>query len=240
MNYEDSKRIFNEVQKKGLSINHACEIGVFLPETSNIIDFINDENVNKISLVEPNPRIVKKIKEFFKDKTNIDLYPIAIHEYNGVLNLFEAEASTFAEGLPSSPAMINDQYEKQEVKKIETECKLFSEIDKGDIDLLSIDTEGCEWYAVKTMVSRPKIISIETHGKFYTNPFIKEIKNWMSVEGYEEWYKTKSDTVYFKKGVFELESTEKKNLRSMNFYISLRKAKRVFYFKRTLKKLFKK
>lgn len=240
MNYEDSKRIFNEVQNKGLKINHACEIGVFLPETSNIIDFINDEGVEKISLVEPNPRIVEKIKDYFKGKTNIKLYPIAIHEYNGTLNLFEAEASTFAEGLPSSPAMINDQYEKQDVKKIETECKLFSEIDPGDIDLLSIDTEGCEWYALKTMVSRPQIISIETHGKFYTNPFIKQIRSWLSKEGYEEWYKTKSDTVYFKTGALELEAREKKSLRSMNFYIAFRKAKRVFYLKRTFKKLIRK
>ena len=232
MNYESSKRIYNAIRGKKIEVNHACEIGVFLPETSNIIDFINDDQVKDISLVEPNPRLVQKIKEFFRNKTNIKLYPFAIHEYNGMLTLFEAEASTFADGLPSSPALINDQYEKEDAKKLEIECKLFSEVDSGSIDLLSIDTEGCEWYALKTMISRPKVISIETHGKFYTNPFIGEIKNWIRKEGYDVWYKTKSDTVFYKKTLFIISFSERIKLTLMNLYLQLRRAKRIFYLKK--------
>jgi hypothetical protein len=46
--------------------------------------------------------------------------------------------------------------------------------------LLSVDTEGCEWYALKNLKSRPKVISLETHGKYYTNAYIKEILNGLS------------------------------------------------------------
>ena len=235
MDYQDSKKIYTKVLEKKLRIAHACEIGVFLPETSNIVDFIQDGV--RATLIEPNPRIVEKIKAFFEGSTNVTLHPVAIHEYNGTLNLFEAEASTFAEGLPASPAMVNDRYEKKSAKKIMTECMLFSDIDVGDIDLLSIDTEGCEWYALKTMVSRPSIISIETHGKFYLNPFLSQIEDWLNREHYRIWYKTKSDSVYFRKGILELSKGEKIELLKMNLYLFLRRAKRFFHFRRGKKRL---
>ena len=236
MNYQASKRLYRKVIGKEIDIHHACEIGVFLPETSNIIDFIYDYWVEKVMLVEPNPRVVKKIKAYFKGRKKITLYPIAIHEYNGTLDLFEAEASTFADGLPSSPALINDLYDKTDTKKITIECKLFSEIDPGDIDLLSIDTEGCEWYAIKTMVSRPKVISVETHGKFYVNPYLKEIRGWMKENGYRIWYKTKSDTVFYQETALKTSTGEQFMLMLMNIYIAFRKAKQVVYFKRYFRK----
>jgi len=37
---------------------------------------------------------------------------------------------------------------------------------------------------LKHLVSRPKVISIETHGKYYLNPFLTEITQWMEREGY--------------------------------------------------------
>ena len=226
MSFQSYKKIYKKVFRKNILVKHACEIGVFLPQTSNVIDFINDKKVAHITLVEPNPSIVEHIKDYFKDKNNITFHPFAIHEYNGSLTLFEAGASTFANGLPNSPALVNDAYQKDEVKKIEVECKLFSEIDDGTIDLLSIDTEGCEWYALKTMLSRPKIISLETHGKFYVNPFIQQIKHWIRQENYKVWYKTNSDTIYIKKDLFFLTVMDKIKLCIMNGYIVFRRVKK--------------
>ncbi len=235
MNYNESKEIYKRISNIGMQISHACEVGVYLPKTSNVIDFIHNDATEKITLVEPNPRIVKEIKKEFEGIEKVQLHPVAIHEYNGTLSLFEVEASTFADGLPASPATINDQFKKKDLKKIETRCQLFSEIDSKDIDLLSIDTEGCEWYVLKTMTSRPKVISIETHGKFYVNPYLGKIKKWIQTNGYQPWYKTRSDTVYIKSNLSKRSFGDVLELFFMDLWIILRRAKKVFYFKRYFK-----
>lgn len=229
MNFKKNKEIFRKVKEKNIEIQCVCEVGVYLPETSNIIDFIAEGR--KTILVEPNPPAIEAIKSYFKDFSNITLYPFAIYKHNGKLVLSNAEASTFVSELPASPALINDKYKPDSTKNVEVDCRLFSEIDEGDIDLLSVDTEGCEWYVLETMKSRPKILSIETHGKFYVNPFIENLNQWIISNGYKEWYKDKSDTVFFKIGTFNLSLIEKIQLFSMNFYIKMRRAKRIFYNK---------
>ena len=51
-------------------------------------------------------------------------------------------------------------------------------------DVIFIDIEGSEWFVRKNMISRPNVVSIETHGALYVNPFKNEINNWMKAEGY--------------------------------------------------------
>jgi FkbM family methyltransferase len=194
-----------------------------MPETSNVFDFINDGI--KTWLVEPDKDSLKKIYEVFKNK-NVVIYPFAIYDYNGKIELIQRSASTFVKDLPSSPAIVNDSYKIDENDAFEVGCKVFSDIDNGEIDLLSVDTEGCEWYILKNMKSRPKIISLETHGKFYTNPFIINIKEWISFNGYKIWYKTKSDTVYYKNHELIVSISEKIGLLVMNLHIAFRKLKR--------------
>ena len=183
MNSKSDKLIHRKVSSRSIPIQKVCEVGVYLPETSNIIDFIKQGK--ETILIEPEPNSIQAIESYFQNYNNVTLVPVAIYKYNGILTLSKAEASTFVSDLPASPALINDHYQIDDKKNIDVECKLFSTIDKGDIDLLSIDTEGSEWYVLSTMISRPKIISIETHGKFYINPFLKEIKNWLIENDYE-------------------------------------------------------
>jgi FkbM family methyltransferase len=227
MNYSENKTIYIKIKRKKVEIQNVCEVGVYLPETSNVIDFIR-EGKNS-TLVEPNPPAIEAINNFFKGYNNIQLYPFAIYNYNGKLVLSNAEASTFVAELPASPALTNDNYKIKDSKNVEVECRLFSEIDNGDYDFLSVDTEGCEWYVLETMKSRPKVISIETHGKFYTNPFIDKIENWIKQNDYKIWYKDKSDTVYIKNGLFALSIKEKFALLFINTRLKLRMAKKFFY-----------
>jgi len=224
MNSKSDKLIYRKVSSRSIPIQKVCEVGVYLPETSNIIDFIKQGK--ETILIEPEPNSIQAIKSYFQNYNNVTLVPVAIYKYNGTLTLSKAEASTFVSDLPTSPALINDHYQIDDKKNIDVECKLFSAIDKGDIDLLSIDTEGSEWYVLSTMISRPKIISIETHGKFYLNPFLKEIKNWLIENDYEVWFKDKSDTVSCRKGLINLSLKEKVNLRLTNFYLWLRRNKK--------------
>lgn len=200
MNSQPGKVIYRKLKARGISFAHVCEVGVYLPEYSNIIDFIKDGI--RSTLVEADPVTVEKIKEFYRDY-NIEVFGVAIFDYNGTIKLSRADASTFVSSLPSSPALMNDRYKITEDETFEVPCRIFSDIDDGTIDLLSVDIEGSEWYVIKNLVSRPGVISVETHGKAYTNPFINEILGWMEKNEYITWYKDLSDTIFIKKGLFE-------------------------------------
>lgn len=192
-------RLYKKLQRKNIRFSHVCEVGVYHPEYSNIIDFIR-EGI-KTTLVEADPESVKKIRNFFSGD-NVHIFPVAVWDYDGVISFSKAKASTFVSSLTQSPALVNDKYEIKESETFEAECRQFSSIDDGTIELLSADIEGAEWYVLKTMQSRPKIISIETHGKYYTNPFISQIKQWMDEQQYLLWYKDRSDSVYVRKDIF--------------------------------------
>jgi hypothetical protein len=76
MNYKQNKTIYKKIKRKKIEINNVCKVGVYLPVTSNIVDFIFDGK--DATLVEPNPPAIEAIKVFFKEYKNIQLYPFAI------------------------------------------------------------------------------------------------------------------------------------------------------------------
>ncbi len=223
-----SNILYLKVKSKNIPIDCVCEVGVYFPETSNILDFINEGK--KSILVEPDPNNIKKIKYYFSDNKNIELYPLAVFSHKGTLSLSRAGASTFVSMLEKSPAIVNDYYKVEESNNFEVECVTFDEIDNSEIDLLSIDTEGAEWHVLKNMISRPKIVSVETHGKFYTNPNLKKIKQWIKENNYSIWFKTQSDSVFIKNGTFKISSSEKINLYLMNTRLFLTKSKKYIFW----------
>lgn len=208
-----------------MRVSHVCEIGVFSPERSNVLDFITKERT-RATLVEPDPERIVAIKKFFAAYPAIQLFPYAIYDYTGTLELAQRGESTFATALPFSPAVVNDSYQVRKEDTFSVACKRFDEIDDGTIDLLHIDTEGCEWFVLKYLKSRPGIISLETHGKSYSNPFLPEISDWMAENNYKRWYISKSDSVYYKQGIFEVTGWEMIKLRLMDAYIKFRKLRK--------------
>jgi len=221
MRAKTNKVIYRKCKNRKLSFRHVCEVGVYLPQVSNIIDFINDQV--RTTLVEPDPKNVKAINAYFKNFTNITLFPVAVFDHSGTLELVQREASTYVGSLEASPALVNDHYIPDAKDKFTVACKTFDEIDDGTIDLLSVDTEGCEWYVIKNMKSRPNVVSIETHGKLYVNAFYPEITAWIKQHDYIEWYKDNSDTVYIKKGLFDLTLVEKIALSFKGFKLACRR-----------------
>ncbi|MEM9834805.1 MAG: FkbM family methyltransferase [Bacteroidota bacterium] len=188
------RKIYKKCNAKKFRPQHVAEIGVYKPEESNILDFINDGI--RTTLVEAHPTYVALGQKFFQDNDNITIHPVAVYDQEGEIDLLHQTASTFLEVVNQSPTIVNDYYRPSDNDRFTVKCTRFSNIDDGTIDLLSIDIEGAEWYAIKHLVSSPAIISVETHGKRYTNPFITEIKEWMKNKGYVAWYKDNSDTVY--------------------------------------------
>jgi len=100
-------QLYRKLQAKNIALKHVCEVGVYLPETSNVIDFI--KNNIKATLVEADPNIAKQIQEYYKPY-NVTVIPCAVWDINGTLTLSRAASSTFATELHHTPALINDGY----------------------------------------------------------------------------------------------------------------------------------
>ena len=216
--------LYQRVRAKGFRPSHVAEIGVWHPDASNIHGYIQDDV--RTTLVEPDPESINLIKDAFNNKRNVSLHEIAVCDFNGEVDLCKRSSSTFVSNLPYSPALINDDCDIQETERFTADAKLFSEIDDGTIELISIDTEGSEWFAIKNMVSRPAVISIETHGGMYTNPYLKELIKWMQDNHYTLWYKDKSDSVFVLNNVVSVTFADRLRLLKSNFNIILKSFKK--------------
>ncbi|MCS6967869.1 MAG: FkbM family methyltransferase [Cytophagales bacterium] len=202
MNFSREKLLYRKLKGKGFYPAHVAEVGVYLPQTSNVINYI--QQGVRTTLVEANPYYAQIIKDYFAGHCHVTLHQVAIYDREGTIDLHYCAASSFVSTLETSPAIANDTYQKCDADKFTVPAKKFDSIDDGTIDLLSIDIEGCEWYVLKHMKSRPAVISVETHGKHYVNPFISEILHWMEKNGYQLWYKDSNDSVYIRQGLFEI------------------------------------
>ena len=216
--------LYRRLKEKGLRPSHVAEIGVWHPQTSNIYQYIQDGI--RTTLVEPDPNSIALIKSQFADYDNVTLYECALCDFNGQVELCQRQSSTFISALPVSPALVNDDYDIKQTDKFTAEARLFSEIDDGTIDLLSVDTEGSEWFVIKHMTSRPVVISIETHGGMYVNPYMNKLQQWMDEHNYILWYKDKSDSVFVLSGTISVSIIDRIRLRISNLTIAYRAGKK--------------
>lgn len=218
-------QLFEKLSARQLTFEHVCEVGVYVPKTSNIRDFI--EAGVRATLVEADPEIAEQVRAAFAPY-HATVHAVAVWDTDGTLKLSRAASSTFATELPTSPALENDRYRISEANTFEVPCVQFSTLDDGSIDLLSIDIEGGEWYVLKHLRSRPKVLSIETHGKYYTNPFITEITTWLQAHNYELWYKDGSDSVYIQQGLFAVSLADELATKQAEMLTGWKKIKRIF------------
>ena len=198
--------LFKKISEKQLVISKAVEVGVYHPHTSKIIDFIN-ANIPSI-LVEADPLSVERILDYFKNR-NVTVYPYAMWDEEKLVTLFRVGASTFVSDIGHSPAKTNDHYVENNKDSFTVESKRFSSIDSGDFDLLTIDIEGAEWYVLKHLISRPKIINIELRADRYSNPFMMEIIEWLRTNNYTLWYHDDTDSVYYRDDIMNLDIRER-------------------------------
>ncbi len=203
-------KFYQTVKQKGFTPKVVAEVGVWHPNTSNVYSYIEDGI--KTILVEPDPKSIELIKNKWNKKSNVKLYEVALCDFEGEIKLCQRESSTFVSSLPDSPALANDNCNIEESEEFTAQAMKFSTIDDGTIDLISIDTEGSEWFVIKNMISRPTIISIETHGGVYVNPYLNELKTWMNENNYVLWFKDKSDSTYVLKNKIDVTLFDKINL----------------------------
>ena len=204
---------------RGFTPKHVAEVGVWHPQTSNVRGYIHQGI--RTTLVEPDPESIALIRKEWPGD-NLSLHEVAIFERNGELELCKRAASTFVKSLTSSPTLVNDDFDLNSAETFTVRAQVFNEIDDGSIDLISIDTEGSEWYVLQNMLSRPAVISVETHGGMYINPNIEKINNWMMENGYVIWYKDNSDSVYVQADRIPVSAQDKVLLFLKNIRLALR------------------
>lgn len=185
--------LYAAVTGAGITVQHACEVGVYLPETSNVLGWI--EAGARTTLIECDPVIVDRLRARFGDLPQVRIHDVAVADAVGTLTLYRTGASTFGANVDRSPAVVNDAYQPAEADAFTVHCVPFDQLDDGTIDVLSVDIEGAEWHVLKHLRSRPAVISLETHGRRYVNPHLREIESWAGENGYGAWYRDASDTV---------------------------------------------
>lgn len=148
-------------------------------ETDGVPDY-------QIMMFEPHPMYHRMLDEAGGYKPNVELYNVAIGDEEGEMKLIDAATSSHLEGV-SSPIKQKDKtdeltgWDRPTGDVYNVKVEKISKYDKGDIDYLRVDTEGNEWFALKHLISRPKIIVVETHNNeaTYINPYLYEIQEWM-------------------------------------------------------------
>ena len=76
------------------------------------------------------------------------------------------------------------------------------------------------------MTSRPAVISIETHGGMYVNPYMNKLQQWMNDNNYKIWYKDKSDSVFVLSSTISVSLIDKIRLFYSNLTIVYRAGKK--------------
>jgi len=222
--------LYKKCRSAGLRPMHVAEVGVHLPEMSNVLDFIR-EGI-RTTLVEPDPAMGRRIRTYFADQPLVTLHEVAASDEMGTIELVQRGPSTFMRQLALSPALANDQYTIRPEDCFTVAAVPFSQLDDGTIDLLSVDIEGGEWFVVKHLRSRPAVISLETHSKFYDNPFLPQILGWMARNQYRIWYKDDTDTVFIRTDAWPATVSETLRLRLTEGRLSTYRA-----WKRALRRL---
>lgn len=185
-----------------------AEVGTFDAGHLQSLPFVFDRQC-RLYLFEPNPECVRDLRSVFAKADNVEITEVAIGDEYGQADLLipratpgnpNAASSAFLEGV-SSPYIARESAGNNEnMDSVRVEVVPFSEFDPGDIEALHVDTEGNEWKVIKTLISRPKLISLEMFGKFgYENANKTLIEEWMNDNGYQEYLVGKNDIIYVKK-----------------------------------------
>ena len=86
MSKSGGKVLFERLALKDYAPAHVAEVGVYLPQTSNVLGFAMTGV--RTTLVEPNPRIGERIAAYFRGRNNVTLHQVAIFDRDGEIELY--------------------------------------------------------------------------------------------------------------------------------------------------------
>lgn len=152
---------------------------------------------SKVQIIEPHPNHVAATRFVYKNMPNVEIHGVAIWKEMGTIRLYDNGLSSFVDGI-HSPAVVNDGFDPEGKSGFIVDARTFDEFDDGTIDMIEIDMEGGEWYAMEKMASRPYFITIEMEYNSYRNPHFDDISEWMITNGYDLFQKHDANHTYKK------------------------------------------
>lgn len=172
-----------------------CEVGVGPIEMSYGRLMWDRPDIHMI-MFEPLPRYYEANRLAANGRPNVELYNVAIGDEVGRLSLYDEGTSSSLVGVASPFAQHHGSDRGAPV--VEVDVRRISDYDRGDIDILRVDTEGNEFACLKHLVSRPKQIVVEIYNDLatYINPHLFEIEEWCAAEGYRKTAIQDSDFIY--------------------------------------------
>lgn len=173
---------------EGLTI---CEVGVGEYSKCHTKSFIGTENT--LILVEALPMFNREIQGRVKNEKNVIHHQLAVADTVGVIEFNAFDIESHIKGVESVA-----QARRRDCSTIEIPCTTFNTLDPGNIDVLFIDIEGAEYFVLKHLISRPKILRIEINIPGFTNSFEAEIATWLSENGYKQTDIIGSDIIYIR------------------------------------------
>jgi FkbM family methyltransferase len=178
----------------------------------------------EVYLFDPIKRYVDEINQHIQQIKckNAQIIQCCLYDYDGKIEIWNNGEAPMIKGLDGPNIKNNDPktleqylisakgYNKDNQGKTEREesisvdCFKISKFDKGNIDILMVDTEGSEWFILKHMISRPMFIFIEMSTEGYTNPHIDEITEWLNKNNYIKYGQLAADWLLIRKDIADL------------------------------------
>jgi FkbM family methyltransferase len=183
--FDDSLNVFCEV---GSHFYYNCRLVRQMKQGKNVI------------IVEPLPQCVEDIQSHTKDLPNVTIHQAAVADFNG-------EETMYTDDMLASFA---DSVKRDDIDSIRTfnnpikvKAIKFSEVDPGDIDVLLADCEGSEKYMLNHLLSKPKLIMVESAPTGFTKEKKEELDQWFEDNGYVYLEHYDNDDVFLSKGFAE-------------------------------------
>lgn len=175
------------------------EIGVGDARGVSTLELI--KNGASAIVFEPNRGFYDNIVADLGETQGLTIVNVGIYHTPGIQKFYDKWACTFIGDLYDySGAKIQDKYEKDEKDSFLCSVDTIDHYDFGDVDLLCMDCESCEWFVLEKLRSRPTIIQIETHS-FYSayEPFnIEKIREWFNDNDYSLFAINEGDSIFVK------------------------------------------
>jgi len=192
------------------TVGHAVEVGSSYPYQSQFRDEIlrvNSEicmveighrkplpswHPTTFSLIDVRQEVCATLSYSFGHFENVKIYNIGISDTTGTKKMIWKDGSTYEDGVLSPNVQNFSEGDGRPQAEFTAKCFSFGDVDTGNIGLLAADVEGNEYYVIKTMKSRPIIITLELYTleygtmskSQYMNPYIDEISQWMNENYY--------------------------------------------------------
>lgn len=174
-------RLLADLARKHGWPKRVADVGIYCPEACETMAFVQDLQC-EVVMFEPQPEGFAALKEEFGGLANVTLHNVALVDVAGPALLHRPKDRCVGDAFIHGAVTPGHRHRDT----VMVEGRWFSDYDDGSFDLVQIDVEGADWWVIKHMVSRPKILVVEWKipKLKWANACQREINEWAKANGY--------------------------------------------------------